>query len=442
MKTSVQFIVTIATISFLSACGSGGSSDDGDIKTGQFKDSAVKGLSYETATQNGTTDEKGTFKYKAGEAVTFKIGEMVIGRTTGADVLYPTHITDSKPAAVKVAQVLQTLDKDGNPDNGIDIERQFKLEFTRNEDIQEVSSLQDLVTSIKATDRSSLTLVGNIQAEKHMDATIFSDVHPTFESISTQEALNRLKISDGKLEIMPESTSAVNDRNIWLLAQSDSKITSISADVQHGYEGNYSSMTKISLILELKTTKNVHYFSISADTFVCDSSYCNSDGKSEGMLTVVTGGSQSNHNYLGEIIKVNSSGYSYKKQENITSYTGEKLEEVTMGGDTKGEFTDYKFSIKIDKQNKKVLVAKGNFSGFFDISNAVFGNLNNASVKFFIKHYSTNRSNASRNDDTVVPFNSSYIDNVKINNQDFDDFSASTLNTNKWKTGKFSYLGY
>jgi hypothetical protein len=71
-------------------------------------------------------------------------------------------------------------------------------------------------------------LVGNIQAEKHMDATIFSDVHPTFESISTQEALNRLKISDGKLEIMPESTSAVNDRNIWLLAQSDSKITSIS----------------------------------------------------------------------------------------------------------------------------------------------------------------------------------------------------------------------
>jgi hypothetical protein len=73
---------------------------------------AVKGLSYETATQNGTTDEKGTFKYKAGEAVTFKIGEMVIGRTTGADVLYPTHITDSKPAAVKVAQVLQTLDKE------------------------------------------------------------------------------------------------------------------------------------------------------------------------------------------------------------------------------------------------------------------------------------------------------------------------------------------
>jgi hypothetical protein len=37
---------------------------------------------------------------------------------------------------------------------------------------------------------------------------------PTFESISTQEALNRLKISGGKLEIMPESTSAVNDSNI------------------------------------------------------------------------------------------------------------------------------------------------------------------------------------------------------------------------------------
>jgi len=36
-----------------------------------FIDSAVKGLSYETATQSGVTDVDGTFKYLAGEKVTF-----------------------------------------------------------------------------------------------------------------------------------------------------------------------------------------------------------------------------------------------------------------------------------------------------------------------------------------------------------------------------------
>lgn len=48
-------------------------------------------------------------------------------------------------------------------------------------------------------------LVDSTQAEKRMDTTIFSDAYPTFEPVSTQGALDRLKISNHKLEIVPES---------------------------------------------------------------------------------------------------------------------------------------------------------------------------------------------------------------------------------------------
>lgn len=440
IQSLIQSIAIITLTGFLSACGGGSSNDDGsnlpngsDVKTGQFKDSAVKGLTYETATQSGITDENGTFKYKAGEAVTFKIGAMEIGRAEGKKILYPTHITDNKAKAIKIAQVLQTLDKDNNPEKGIDIEGQFNFNSTKNEDIQQ-ADLQTLIDGIKKTSGS---LVDADKAEKHMNETIFTDTHSTFESFPTQDALDRLKISDGKLEIVPESTKA-NHRSIWLLAQSDSKITSMSADVRHGYEGNYASMADISLMLELKAENNIHYFSIGAYTFICSSNYCDKDGTSQGDLTVTVGGSQSRGDYLGKIIKTVPAGYIYDKQENIVPYVGDKLESFATSGMV-GGFTDYKFSIELDKQNKKVHVTKGNLSGSFDISDTVFGNLDNASAKFFIKYYSTNKGGISRNDGSIVPFNPSYVDNVKINNQDFDDFSATTLDTTKWKTGKFSH---
>ena len=423
-------IITLFIVTLLGACGGGGgSSSNSDVKTGQFKDSVVKGLGYSTATQNGITDENGTFKYQLNEIVTFKIGAMEIGSAQGADILYPTHIVETEADAVKIAQVLQTLDKDGDADvEGIDITGQFNEQQTRNQNIADSADLQALIDEIKATTEAR-TLVNSATAKAHIDATIFADMRPTFESISNQDDIDsRISIDNNQLKLSPQNS---NGESVWLLAKTDTATASISADVKHGYEGNFQSMAEIALILELKTTNAAHYFSIGADTFVCPTNFCDSNGESQGALTVVTGGSQSKSSYLGKIIKIASGGYSYEKQENIAPYTGDTLEVVTMDGTANDGYADYEFSIELDKQNQRVNVTKDNLSGYFDISNAVFADLNNASTKFFIEYYSV------RENQNI----SSYVDNVQINNQDFDDFSASTLNPDKWKTGKFLYSG-
>ncbi len=111
--------------------GSGGDSSDNTPNqatptTGQFIDSPVQGLRYQTATQSGTTDELGTFQYLEGETIIFRLGTLELGQAPGEETITPVDLvegaTDSSNAAVvNICRLLQTLDDDGNPDNGITI---------------------------------------------------------------------------------------------------------------------------------------------------------------------------------------------------------------------------------------------------------------------------------------------------------------------------------
>jgi len=107
--------------------GEGGGDPIGTDLSGQFVDSAVSGLRYVTSggTQ-GTTDASGTFSYKAGETVSFYLGEILIGEASGAAIVTPVSLvpgaTDETNTTVSnIARFLQTLDDDDNPDNGIQI---------------------------------------------------------------------------------------------------------------------------------------------------------------------------------------------------------------------------------------------------------------------------------------------------------------------------------
>lgn len=92
---------------------------------GQFIDSAVSGLFYETESREGFTDHNGYFDYLPGETVSFFIGNIPLGSATGADVLTPVEITSAQEAqndaTINVLRLLQTLDYDGDPSNGISI---------------------------------------------------------------------------------------------------------------------------------------------------------------------------------------------------------------------------------------------------------------------------------------------------------------------------------
>ncbi len=150
METIRTLIITGAII-LLAACGGGGGNgnpagssnnpsntnntsgtgnpptDSGAVlKTGVFLDSPVMGLGYQTETQSGLTDSKGQFHYREGEAVSFRIGlSLPLGSTFATPFVTPIDLTtpsdENDPWVTNIIRLLQSLDEDNNPNNGVEI---------------------------------------------------------------------------------------------------------------------------------------------------------------------------------------------------------------------------------------------------------------------------------------------------------------------------------
>jgi para-nitrobenzyl esterase len=120
---ATSLVLAMAT----AACGSG---DDGPAApvplTGTFVDSPVAGLDVQGSGGARTTNAAGQFAYTAGETLTFSIGNLALGSATGASVLTPLSVTNGATAATDQRVnnkliLLQTLDADGDLNNGIQI---------------------------------------------------------------------------------------------------------------------------------------------------------------------------------------------------------------------------------------------------------------------------------------------------------------------------------
>ena len=141
MKYTKHLLPGVMILS-LAACGGGGgsSTDDDDgldnigtggvdpqpatqLLTGRFVDAEVDGMQYSTATQSGVTDADGSYNYLAGESVTFFLGDIVLPAADAGPVVTPLDVfsTDSiaDPRVINLTRLLQSLDVDGDPDNGI-----------------------------------------------------------------------------------------------------------------------------------------------------------------------------------------------------------------------------------------------------------------------------------------------------------------------------------
>lgn len=100
------------------------------VLTAKLSANTVSGISYSTPTQQGTTTADGSFKYIAGETVTFKLGNISLGtaKPTSVNVLLKNldNGTDAQGnisnATLNRAILLQTLDQDANSSNGIQID--------------------------------------------------------------------------------------------------------------------------------------------------------------------------------------------------------------------------------------------------------------------------------------------------------------------------------
>ena len=122
---------------------------------GVFLDSAVAGIEYKSGSQEGVTDEHGTFTYERGATVVFKIGDIVLGEVVPADVITPVDLVpgakdETHPQVSNILQLLQSLDKDANAENGITIAPAV-LEVAKNRaDISQVVLPADFTKNVDA----------------------------------------------------------------------------------------------------------------------------------------------------------------------------------------------------------------------------------------------------------------------------------------------------
>ena len=167
----------------------GGGSSTTTIQEGVFIDCSVEGLNYETTTQSGVTDSKGTFKYQKGETIAFSLGGVLLGEAITKATITPIDlvegaIDETHPTVTNICRFLQSLDEDGDLDNGIAITPQiraelegrpidFTLDVTEFEDDIYVSSLFDTLNAADVfTDAGERTLRTAQQAQSHLRETL------------------------------------------------------------------------------------------------------------------------------------------------------------------------------------------------------------------------------------------------------------------------------
>lgn len=99
------------------------------VRTGVFA-GPICGLRYETVSGSGLTNERGEFRYRDGEAVTFRVGGLVLGAVEGGPRINLAQLVNRvagkidklrDPLATNLARLVQTLDRDGDVETGVTI---------------------------------------------------------------------------------------------------------------------------------------------------------------------------------------------------------------------------------------------------------------------------------------------------------------------------------
>lgn len=177
-----RIALTCALAATLAACGGGSGTA---AKTGYFIDSAVQGLQYKSGTLTGFTDANGAFQYEEGQPVTFSIGSLELGSVTVTHSrVFPVDLIagakdETHPKVSLMAQVLQTLDSDGDASNGITITDSARqalnqvIQLASADPTQAASALTQLLAA--ATQNRARALVGASAAQSHLQANLVQE---------------------------------------------------------------------------------------------------------------------------------------------------------------------------------------------------------------------------------------------------------------------------
>ena len=184
ISNSITLGLLASLVLLFSACGESSNSGDDTQKdddkgvsttfTGYVVDAGVSGLDYKCSPsqKSGVTDINGTYTCEREDSVEFFLGTLSLGSVTAQEYITPSVLfPGDEEAALNFAQLLQSLDSDNNPSNGIEIDESLlqtldmPIIFTNptfDEDMQ-----QEL-------DKSNVTLVSEVDATEHLSDTFIN----------------------------------------------------------------------------------------------------------------------------------------------------------------------------------------------------------------------------------------------------------------------------
>lgn len=180
-------------------------------RTGVFIDSPTGGINYSTVTVNGSTNTNGEFQYNDGESVTFSIGSIDFPTVAARPVITLLDVVNTQDvnniSVVNIARLLQSLDIDGDPINGIMISSTAHL-FATGLSVDFSSPTFDTnVANLVANSGSvTTTLIGKEAATSHLQDTLLAlglmtpaPAEPASTPSSTVTSVNNTTESSGAI---------------------------------------------------------------------------------------------------------------------------------------------------------------------------------------------------------------------------------------------------
>ena len=157
-------MVFAATALMFCGCGQSDSStttQSTPTKIGYLADSAVSGASYTCGSYGGVTGSDGSFLYNEGDTCSFRIGTTSLGSSrVGSDgYILPGDLSGAGGAdsvsssTLNIARLLQSLDEDDNPSNGISISTVSHNALQTSMDAKTLNETQ-LITIVQNTGKS------------------------------------------------------------------------------------------------------------------------------------------------------------------------------------------------------------------------------------------------------------------------------------------------
>lgn len=191
IRAHLQFLLLILVLGLAAFFGCSKGDDSIPPQSGTFVDSPVAGLKYSGQGLEGTTNADGKFFYYANQTVTFSVGNLILGSSVGKAVVSPldiipdaTSVTEQR--VTNISRLLQTLDADGDLNNGIqitatiaDIVSNYNIDFDQTSAAFTVDpNIVDLLASLNAagvfTDDNPCVRVLKpaVEAQDHLRASL------------------------------------------------------------------------------------------------------------------------------------------------------------------------------------------------------------------------------------------------------------------------------